>query len=207
MPTTAVLACVCTIRFASPDVCIWNISSQRSRKASPSGVKGCGSTVLDNLLAASFRYSGRMNSSSNPRSVSFDKLPSEKAVETRRSWYRYSTSISDMISCSSNEKRLDSAKMTPFSAIKALPEKTRSVVDSPKPLEAYTYPQTQRADCWATSCLRYACLPISSLLAERLTMILAPNMASSELGGTGIHKSSQISTPTATSSAMMIICF
>ena len=138
IPTTAVLACACTIRLARPAVCIWKISSQRSRKAAPSGVNGCGSMVLDSMLAVSFRYSGNMNSSSNPRSVSLAKQPSEKEVDTRRSWYKYSTSISEMINCSSNENRLDSARITPFSAIKALPEKTKSVVDSPKPLDAYT---------------------------------------------------------------------
>src|SRR5580698_9433938 len=45
-----------------------------------------------------------------------------------------------------------------------------------------------------TSCCRYAALPMISLLAERLAKTVAPITAASELGGTGIQRSSQIST-------------
>src|SRR4051812_44859400 len=57
------------------------------------------------------------------------------------------------------------------------------------------YPATHRPLCPATSCLRYVALPITSLLALRLASTVAPATACRELGGIGIHRSSQISTP------------
>ena len=56
--------------------------------------------------------------------------------------------------CSSVEKRSPSTIIVPFSAIRPLPAKTRSVDDSPKPDETYTYADDVRADCCRTSEVR-----------------------------------------------------
>ena len=49
------------------------------------------------------------------------------------------------------------------------------------------------ADCIATKLLRYSCFPISSLLLDKLKIIVAPCKAWESLGGVTVHKSSQIS--------------
>ena len=67
-----------------------------------------------------------------------------------RSMRNRSISISATVTLLSNEKRSPSAKIEPFSAIILLPAKIISVVDSPLPDAAYTYPEMQRADCWLT---------------------------------------------------------
>ncbi len=54
----------------------------------------------------------------------------------------------------------------------------------------------QRPDWPTTRSVRYALLPIVSLLADRFSRTFAPAIACNELGGIGIQRSSQISTPT-----------
>ena len=67
--------------------------------------------------------------------------------------------------------------MLPFSAIILCPPNTTSVVDSPSPAFAYTYPAISLADCPEISCLRYASFPTVSSLAEQFTTIVAPASA------------------------------
>ena len=88
-----------------------------------------------------------------------------------------------------------SASRAPFSAIMLWPVNTRSVVDSPSPASAYTYPHTRRPDCPTTRLRRYPDLPTSSLEADRFRITVAPPRASRAEGGSVAHRSSQISTP------------
>ena len=74
------------------------------------------------------------------------------------------------------------------------PSQARSVVDSPYPAAQYRYAPMQRADWFDTSWRRYSSLPTVTLDADRLISTVAPASAASEEGGTGVHKSSQIST-------------
>ena len=55
-----------------------------------------------------------------------------------------------------------------------------------------------RPDCPTTRSVRYRLLPIVSLLADRLSKIVAPAIAWKARGGIGTHRSSQISMPTIT---------
>ena len=81
------------------------------------------------------------------------------------------------------------------------PENTRSVLLSPAPLDAYTYPARHLPDCIATR------LRLYSLLADGFIMIFAPALQSSPLGGALTHKSSQISVPTIAPLRSLIIIF
>ena len=92
--------------------------------------------------------------------------------------------------------RGDSASRRPFSAIRQWPPKTTSVVDSDGPAAGHRIGGDARPDWPTTRSVRYRLLPIVSLLAERLSRIVAPAIAWSELGGIGTQRSSQISTPT-----------
>jgi hypothetical protein len=87
------------------------------------------------------------------------------------------------------------------------PENTRSVLLSPAPLDAYTYPARHLPDCIATRLRLYSLFPITSLLADGFIMIFAPALQSSPLGGALTHKSSQISVPTIAPLRSLIIIF
>ena len=110
-----------------------------------------------------------------------------------RSEHILSTSISAYTDSSAN--LCASASVEPFSHIRLCAENTISWVDSPPPALEYTYPHTSLADCPETSCFLYVSLPIVSLLADALTIIVAPFIACFMLGGCGVHRSSHISTP------------
>ena len=78
-------------------------------------------------------------------------IPSEKSTALswklpffRRSADSFATSMQATARLPVRENRSLSAKIDPFSATVQAPEKTKSVVDSPTPAEAYTYPQIHR---------------------------------------------------------------
>ena len=57
------------------------------------------------------------------------------------------------------------------------------------------YAHRQRPDCIPTRSLLYWRLPITSLLADGLTITVAPALLNNPLGGLSTHRSSQISVP------------
>ena len=104
-------------------------------------------------------------------------------------------------SCSSRWNRFDSASRLPFSAIRQCPPKTTSVVDSSTPHEA--------VDVTGDAAARLAGdeLPAVRRLADDLVagreveQHRGPGERLATAGGTGTHRSSQISTPTVTPGA------
>ena len=135
MPTTALLAAVCTRRWAKPETCIENISSQRSFNSTPCGTKGWGSKQRVRFSSLLFTYSVKTRTASPGAQCA---RQAEKVVLTRRSVRKCSTSISLIITCPSKEKRLLRAIRLPFSKISPFPANTTSVVDSPNPHEQKT---------------------------------------------------------------------
>ncbi len=117
--------------------------------------------------------------------------PSSKLVVTRRSVSSLATSTSWVIVYESRRigwpspTRGDSASSRPFSAIRQWPPKTTSVVDSDGPLPAIAYAAIERPDWPTTRSVRYRLLPIVSLLAERLSRIVAPAIACKAAGRYG----------------------
>ena len=81
---------------------MWNISSQRSFKASPEGVNGCGSTGRVRLNPSGIRT---WKSTTCAFSFGRPDVPYMKLVLTCRSFCKVSMSISLMTSCSSIVKR------------------------------------------------------------------------------------------------------
>ncbi len=80
--------------------------------------------------------------------ISYEPFAESENVECfTLSFLSISISTSRIIILSFIMKRSDSPRIVPFSAIMQFPEKTRSVEDSPRPAEEYTYEQRHRADC------------------------------------------------------------
>ena len=91
-----------------------------------------------------------------------------------RSFLMYSVSISVVTSWASMAKGKSSARMFPFSHTMACPPKTRSVLLSPKPAPAYTYPAMHLALCVHTMFFMYSSFPAKAVSAARFRIISAP---------------------------------
>jgi len=90
-------------------------------------------------------------------------------------------------------KRSVSAIISPRSAMSPWPSQARSAVDSPKPAALYIWTARFFAAEERTSSWRYSHLPTVTFEAERFASTVAPASAASVPGGTGVHRSSQMS--------------
>jgi len=155
-----------------------------SRSFLPVGTNG----VCGNFLCKSKSFIFNLKGIFSTSSQKFGNV-----VVLLRSWQILEKSIS--AKTSPVWKSSDSASTVPFSQIKLCPAKTMSVLDSPQPASAYTYPAISFADCIETRLLLKSALPITSSLAERLQISVAPRHARRVDGELGTHKSSQSSKP------------
>ena len=122
-------------RVASPVDWMARISSQRaSRSACAFGTNGCGST--GRRRAPSVPSTPRPASTRTRRTSPTVRAALRNAKLAERSKSRKPTSTSATVSCGVRMKRRPSASSAPFSATRACPPKTRSVVDSPTPAPA-----------------------------------------------------------------------
>ena len=126
MPSTAVLACACSSRFARPSAWISRISSQRSARAAASlGTNGVGETGRVSAVSCSGMENG---------TVVWPAAFGQNVVLRRRSHCmrpRSSTASARPV-----PKGFASASSAPFSQMRSCAAKTISVVDSPCPASA-----------------------------------------------------------------------
>ena len=108
-PMTMVSALVCSMRLASPSLCIHSISSQLSPSLSPRGTKGSGLTLRMRCRGAvslpSLGISMCVNSRMFSRSAGMRSFDDAKVVFRSLSWRSISTSMSLTASCSFIWKR------------------------------------------------------------------------------------------------------
>ena len=172
IPITTFLQPVCFRRFAKPKVWMLKISSMRLSRASlVLGVKGWGEYVLVRSRCWLTIISVSMW---RQLAEGVDFATSANELFFLRSFLMYSVSISVVISWASMAKGKSSARMFPFSHTMACPPNTRSVLLSPKPAPAYTYPAMHLALCVHTIFFMYSSFPAKAVSAARFRIISAP---------------------------------
>ena len=184
-------------RRANEVAWIMNTSWQRrSRLDGSAGTNGCGSGRRRSVW---YTVAGRVSSTS-PNSIARNGgwacvrtlLPNDVWRMRSCTMAPRSTSTTTELPC--RTKRSVSPIRMPRSATSPCPSHARSDVDSPNPAALYSCTARFRADEAHTSSCRYSHFATVMFDADRLPSTVAPASAARVLGGTGTHRSSQMST-------------